>query len=112
MPGGRDDNGKLVGRNDGHTYSTSWQSALDAKKSAVLLDSWNDYERGTELAASRQYAEWYADPRAALDGTTCGTAAGRQHYVAHDIPVAAALAVASAATSDLITPILQRCQPA
>ena len=43
------------------TYAAAWQQALDAKPDAVVIDSWNDFTHGTEIAASRQYGERYAD---------------------------------------------------
>jgi putative membrane protein len=39
---------------------------------------------------------------------TATTAAGRQHYDVRDVPVADALAVAAAATPDLVGPLLRR----
>ncbi|MBC8140543.1 MAG: hypothetical protein H7Y38_03790 [Armatimonadetes bacterium] len=51
----------LVSRKAGETYQKSWETALAAKSKWFVLDSWNDYRRGTEVAASRQYGSRYLD---------------------------------------------------
>jgi putative membrane protein len=53
----------------------------------------------------RIHQSWF-QRRQGLVSLAATTAAGRQHYVAHDIPAAAALAVTAAATTDLMTPFL------
>lgn len=60
-PGGRDSTGHIVSRNLAQTYQTSWQAAAGANPDWIYIDSWNDYKDGTEIAASRQYGEQYAD---------------------------------------------------
>ena len=57
--GGADWQGAMTGRKDGLTYSQSWTAAAAAP--SVVLDSWNDYARGTELGESRQYGYKYVD---------------------------------------------------
>jgi putative membrane protein len=51
----------------------------------------------------RIHQSWF-QRRQGLVSLAATTAAGRQHYVAHDIPVAAALDLATSATTDLIRP--------
>nr|CAA9218197.1 CBM9 [uncultured Armatimonadetes bacterium] len=58
-PGGRQ--GTLTPRRNGATYAESWEAALAAKATWIIVDSWNDFQHGTELAASRQYGTRYAD---------------------------------------------------
>ena len=58
----------------------------------------------------RIHQSWF-QRRQGLVSLAATTAAGRQHYVAHDIPAAVALAVAAAATSDLMTPFLRGADP-
>jgi putative membrane protein len=53
----------------------------------------------------RIHQSWF-QRRQGLVSLGATTAAGRQHYVAHDIPAADALVLAAAATSDLISPFL------
>lgn len=48
-------------RGNGEVYRTAWEAALAAKPSWIVIDSWNDWARGTEVAASRQYGSRYAD---------------------------------------------------
>jgi hypothetical protein len=60
-PGGRDNAGHITGRALAQTYQASWQNAIGSDADWIYLDSWNDYRNGTEIAASRQYGEQYAD---------------------------------------------------
>jgi putative membrane protein len=53
----------------------------------------------------RIHQSWF-QRRAGLVTLTATTAAGRQHYEAHDVPEAEALAVAAGATPDLVEPFL------
>jgi hypothetical protein len=48
-------------RNQGQAYESSWTSATSANADWTVLDSWNDYARGTEVAATREFGEHYAD---------------------------------------------------
>ncbi len=52
---------KIVGRKDGDTFKAAWQTALAAKPKWYVIDSWNDFARGTEVVASRQYGTRYLD---------------------------------------------------
>jgi hypothetical protein len=60
-PGGRAGDGSLAARKDGDTYHQSWQAATSAQAETVVLNSWNDFTAGTDLAPSRQYGEFYVD---------------------------------------------------
>jgi len=61
---------------------------------------------GTEaIIGWRIHQSWF-QRRQGLVTLTATTAAGRQHYAVQDVPVAQALAVAAAATGDLIRPFL------
>ena len=59
-PGRVDKNG-IVSRKGGRTYDTSWQVALVSTPNQIVVESWNDFAHGTEIAASRQYGEQYVD---------------------------------------------------
>ena len=59
-PGRTDKNG-IVSRKGGRTYDTSWQVALVSTPNQIVVESWNDFAHGTEIAASRQYGEQYVD---------------------------------------------------
>ncbi|HXP18272.1 MAG TPA: PH domain-containing protein [Streptosporangiaceae bacterium] len=61
---------------------------------------------GTEaIIGWRIHQSWF-QRRQGLVTLTATTAAGRQHYAVQDVPVAQALAVATAATGDLVRPFL------
>ncbi|MBC8104249.1 MAG: hypothetical protein H7Z41_16865 [Cytophagales bacterium] len=51
----------LVSRKEGATYRAAWEAAIAAQPTWTILDSWNDYTRGTEVAPSRQYGARYQD---------------------------------------------------
>jgi putative membrane protein len=51
----------------------------------------------------RIHQSWF-QRRQGLASLAATTAAGRQHYTAHDVPVAVALDLATSATPDLISP--------
>jgi len=53
--------GPVRPRMEGRAYRTDWQRALAMKPELVIINSWNDYENGTELAPSRQYGVIYED---------------------------------------------------
>lgn len=59
-PGRVDKNGVAL-RRGGRAYDTSWQVALVSTPDQIVVDSWNDFAHGTEIAASRQYGEQYVD---------------------------------------------------
>lgn len=48
-------------RQGGSTYIADWRAALEAQPDWVLLDSWNDFTRGTELAPSLEFGLQYRD---------------------------------------------------
>lgn len=52
---------KLTPRKEGETYKAAWETALAAKPKWYILDSWNDFARGTELVGSRQYGTRFLD---------------------------------------------------
>ncbi|MDR3708849.1 MAG: sugar-binding protein [Capsulimonadaceae bacterium] len=59
-PGGRSVAG-LAGRRQTQTYEASWDAALKRSPDWVVVDSWNDLRRGTEVALTRQHADQYAN---------------------------------------------------
>lgn len=58
---GRIGGGEVVGRNGGQTYAAAWEKAAAGEPDFIVIDSWNDWTRGTEIAPSRQYGTQYAD---------------------------------------------------
>jgi len=58
-PPGR--SGRIRDRMEGKAYRTEWQRALASKPELVIINSWNDYATGTEIAPSRQYGVIYVD---------------------------------------------------
>jgi hypothetical protein len=53
--------GDIQSRREGRAYRNDWQRALAAKPELVIIDSWNDFAQGTEIAPSRQYGVAYVD---------------------------------------------------
>ncbi|MDQ2800613.1 MAG: hypothetical protein M3Y13_13370, partial [Armatimonadota bacterium] len=49
----------ISSRLGGQAYDGSWQGALTSKPEFVVIDSWNDFGQGSEIAPSRQYGEQY-----------------------------------------------------
>jgi putative membrane protein len=82
----------------GHRLADGWlitrTGTLVRRRSVLSVDG---------IIGWRIHQSWF-QRRQGLVSLAATTAAGRQHYVAHDIPVATALAVASAATGDLLRP--------
>jgi len=48
-------------RAGGTSYRSDWQRAFAVQPELIIVDSWNDYERGTEIAPSRQYGVLFVD---------------------------------------------------
>lgn len=48
-------------RDEGATYRTEWGQLADVHPRWMVLDSWNDWARATEIAPSRQYGTRYVD---------------------------------------------------
>ncbi|MCW3062677.1 MAG: putative cellulase [Capsulimonas sp.] len=51
----------ITSRAGGDAYAASWASAIESHPAMIVIDSWNDFTHGTELAPSRQYAQQYVD---------------------------------------------------
>lgn len=84
-PGRTDKNG-IVSRKGGRTYDTSWQVALVSTPNQVVVDSWNDFAHGTEIAASRQYGEQYVDATRAQVIQYDGSRPWHAKYLANAVP--------------------------
>ncbi len=84
-PGRVDKNG-VVSRKGGRTYDTAWQVAMVSTPEEVVVDSWNDFLHGTEIAASRQYGEQYADATKAAVILYDGNRPWHAKYLAHWTP--------------------------
>ena len=84
-PGRVDKNG-VVSRKGGRTYDTAWQVAMVSTPDEVVVDSWNDFLHGTEIAASRQYGEQYADATRAAVIVYGGDRPWHAKYLAHGTP--------------------------
>ena len=83
---GRVDKNAVVSRKGGRTYDTSWQVAMVSTPEQVVVDSWNDFAHGTEIAASRQYGEQYADATRAAIVSYDGSRPWHAKYLAHTTP--------------------------
>ncbi len=87
-------------RNLGHRLGGGWlvtaTGSLVRRRGLLSADG---------IIGWRIHQSWF-QRRQGLVTLTATTAAGRQEYAAHDIPAAVAVAVAAAATSDLVRPFL------
>jgi len=84
-PGRADRNG-ILSRKGGRTYDTSWQVALVSTPNQIVVDSWNDFLHGTEIAASRQYGEQYVDATRAQVIEYDGSRQWHAKYLANAVP--------------------------
>jgi putative membrane protein len=87
-------------RSLGHRLAGSWlvtrTGTLVRRRCVLSVDG---------IVGWRIHQTWF-QRRQGLVSLGATTAAGRQHYVAHDVPAGVALAVASGATPDLLAPFL------
>ncbi len=83
---GRVDPSGAVGRQAGQTYAEAWSKATDAKPQFIVVDSWNDFSHGTEICASRQYGEKYADDTRLYANTFNGSHEWHAKYLAEYAP--------------------------
>ncbi len=84
-PGRTDRNGVIL-RQGGRTYDTSWQVALVSTPNQIVVESWNDFAHGTEIAASRQYGEQYVDATRAEVIQYDGDRPWHAKYLANAVP--------------------------
>jgi putative membrane protein len=87
-------------RSLGHRLADGWLvtrvGSLTRRRNIIGTDA---------IIGWRIHQSWF-QRRQGLVTLTATTAAGRQHYAVQDVPVAQALAVATAATGDLVRPFL------
>ncbi len=75
-----------LSRDGGATYDNGWVKVVGQQPDFVLIRSWNDFPRGTEIAASRQYGHQYLDAtRLALMRMGAGRAFGLS-ILSHSLP--------------------------
>ncbi len=84
-PGRVDKNG-VLSRLGGRAYDTSWQVARVSTPDQIVVDSWNDFGHGTEIAPSRQYGEQYADATGAEVIEFDGSRQWHAKYLANAAP--------------------------
>lgn len=51
----------LVERRDGAQYKESWQSFLRKPSPIVMIETWNEFHEGTDIAESREYGRQYIE---------------------------------------------------
>jgi hypothetical protein len=85
-PGGLGTDGTFVGRLQTHTIADQWQKVYTSNPNWVYIDSWNDFQNGTEIAASRQYGEQYADFTRASGLKWSGADQWDAKYLQNDAP--------------------------
>jgi hypothetical protein len=50
-----------VDRRDGKFYEEQWEKFLKQPSQIVVLETWNEFHEGTDIAASREYGRKYID---------------------------------------------------
>ena len=85
-PGGYDKSSSLTARSDTATLLAAWHKVITDDPNWVYVDSWNDFEHGTEIAASRQYGEQYADLTRISALRWSGADEWDAKYLQNDIP--------------------------
>lgn len=55
-----DTEARIRSRANGSTYRADWDALVPKSPHWLIVDSWNDYAKGTDIAASRQYGVRYA----------------------------------------------------
>jgi hypothetical protein len=53
--------GEVTSRREGRAYRRDWQRILATGADLVVINSWNDFSNGTEIAPSRQHGYVYGD---------------------------------------------------
>ena len=48
-------------REDGAFYRRNWEAALESGKPWVIIETWNEFHEGTDIADSREYGRQYMD---------------------------------------------------
>ena len=84
-PGGLTASG-LTDRQDGRLLDETWQSAVTSGVHNIVLDSWNDFTHGTEIAPSRQYGEYYPDRVRLHSVVFNGNKQWHAKYLAESVP--------------------------
>jgi hypothetical protein len=51
----------ILPRHGGHTYEQNWSRAASLSPDFIIIDSFNDFARGSEIAASREHGVRYLD---------------------------------------------------
>jgi hypothetical protein len=73
-------------RHDGKTYRDDWMAAIAKRPDWVLLDSWNDYGDGAELAPTLETGYSYADLTQVFTHQFAGDAPRSLKFLWHDVP--------------------------
>lgn len=51
----------VIGREDGDFFARQWAKFLRAPSRLVMIETWNEYHEGTDVAASREYGRQYVE---------------------------------------------------
>lgn len=73
-------------RKDGQTYRDDWTAALNRHPDWILLESWNDFSIGSELAPSIELGYSYADLTRVFTRMFSGAAPFSVKYLRNDVP--------------------------
>jgi uncharacterized protein YbaR (Trm112 family) len=81
-----DPDAPVSARDYGQSYHRSWSRAAGSGADWIVLSSWNDYERGTEVDATREYGEHYADLTQIESLQSQSDRPWRARYLQNDVP--------------------------
>ena len=77
---------KSQGRESGDAYRQEWETAFAAKPEWLVINSWNDFTEGTEIAPSRQYGQRFSDLTRILSIQSTGLPAQAVRFPQNDVP--------------------------
>jgi len=88
---GRDSRHDTLGerRRDGEFYRDQWRQAVARKPDWVVIDAWNDFTHGSEIAPSLESGLQFVDMTRVFTRAFAGGAALRAAFLSHTIPAIA-----------------------
>jgi len=78
--------GTMLARMNGDLYQKQWESVLARQTHWVVCNSWNDFTRGTEICANREYGRKFIDATGAAVKRLSGSKDFDVRYLRCDLP--------------------------
>lgn len=76
----------IHGRGDGKRYEREWETLLAQGPQLIILNSLNDYRRGTEIASSRQYGVQFIDITKRFTAEAQTSSPSGLAFLSHSLP--------------------------